>query len=94
MARATTRRGVVPNAKVEVKNEASGDIRQTVSNGDGYFNVPALRPGSYTVTISATGFTSWQQAGITLNQGDTRTLPNIALQVGQASQQVEVIAPE
>ena len=83
---------VVPNAKVVVKNEASGDTRETVSNGDGYFTVPALRPGSYTVTISATGFNNWEQTGITLSQGDNRTLPNIALQVGQATQQVEVVA--
>jgi hypothetical protein len=59
---------VVPNAKVVVKNEASGDTRETVSNADGYFTVSALRPASYTVTISATGFNSWEQTGITLTR--------------------------
>lgn len=83
---------VVPNANVSVKNVASGDTRQTVSNNNGYFTVPALQPGTYNVTVSASGFRSWEQQGVALNQGDNRTLPNIALQVGQSTQQVEVVA--
>ena len=83
---------VIPNAQVAVKNEASGDTRQTVSNNDGYFTVSAIPPGTYNVTVSAAGFVSWQQTGITLNQGDNRTLPNIALQVGQATEQVQVVS--
>ncbi len=83
---------VIPNAQVIAKNAASGDTRNTVSNNAGYFTFPALPPGTYDVTVSAPGFRSWQQNGITLNQGDNRTLPNIALQVGQANQQVEVVA--
>lgn len=83
---------VVPNAKIVIKNEASGDVRETVSNGSGYFNVAALQPATYTVTVSSPGFTSWQQQGVVLNQGDNRTLPNISLQVGQSTQQVQVVA--
>ena len=83
---------VVPNANIVVKNEASGDTRTTVSNGDGVFNFSALQPGTYDLTVSAAGFQNWQQRGIVLNQGDNRKLPNIALTVGQATQQVEVVA--
>src|SRR3954464_15649479 len=56
----------IPGATIEVKNEASGDIRRTTTNESGYFTVTALRPASYTVTVSAGGFDSWQQTGITL----------------------------
>jgi len=83
---------IVPNAKVIVKNEASGDVRQTTSNNSGYFTVTALPPGTYEVTVSATGFSSWQQKGVVLNQGDNRTLPNIALAIGQTTQEVQVVA--
>src|SRR3954454_3830160 len=38
---------IVPNAKVIVKNEGSGDVRQTTSNNSGYFTVTALPPGTY-----------------------------------------------
>ncbi len=83
---------VVPNAQVAVKNESTGDTRNTVSNGDGYFTVTALPPATYDVTITAPGFQSWVQKGVVLNQGDSRTLPNIALAIGKATEQVEVVA--
>src|SRR5271166_3193164 len=47
---------VVPNAKVTMRNDASGDVRTTVSNGSGYFTVTAVQPGTYSVTIEAPGF--------------------------------------
>ena len=83
---------VVPNAKVTMKNETSGDMRATVSNGSGYFSITALQPGSYTVTIEAAGFKSWQQTGIVFAQGDSRTLPSVKLEVGQVSETVEIKA--
>lgn len=83
---------VIPGATVEVKNEASGDIRTTTSNSSGYFTVSALQPNTYTVTVSAKGFDSWQQNGIVVNQGDNRTLPSISLKVGGAATKVEIVA--
>ena len=41
---------VVPNAKVTMKNEASGDVRTTVSNGSGYFatmRIAIIAPGNF-----------------------------------------------
>src|SRR5581483_5259316 len=75
----------IPGATVEVKNQASGDVRKTTTNASGFFTVTALQPGTYTVTISSSGFDSWQQTGIVLNQGDNRAIPNVALKVGGTS---------
>ena len=83
---------VVPNAKVTMKNAASGDERTTVSNGSGYFTITAVQPGSYTVSIEAPGFKSWSQTGVTFSQGDSRTLPNIKLEVGKVTETVEIKA--
>jgi hypothetical protein len=83
---------IVPNAKVEVSNEASGDVRRTVTNSTGFFTVTALPPGSYSVIISAAGFARWEQKAIALNQGDARSLPNIALKVGSLTENIEVIS--
>jgi len=47
---------VVPGATVIMKNNASGDERQSVSNNDGFFSIAAVQPGDYTVTIKAQGF--------------------------------------
>jgi len=83
---------VVPNAKVTMKNESSGDIRTTVSNGSGYFTVTAVQPGSYRVSIEAPGFKTWEQTGIVFAQGDSRTLASVKLEVGQVSETVEIKA--
>ena len=83
---------VVANAKVTMKNDLSGDVRTTVSNGSGYFSITAIQPGNYSVTVSAPGFKQWQQSGIAFAQGDNRTLANIALQVGAVNETVEITA--
>lgn len=83
---------VVPGAKVEMKSQTSGTVRTTESNASGFFNIPAVAPGVYTVTISLQGFTTWQQQDIAFSQGDNRSLPNIALQVGGTAQEIQVVA--
>ena len=83
---------VVPNAKVTMRNEASGDTRTTVSNGSGYFAITAVPPGTYAVTIEAAGFKIWQQAGVSFAQGDSRTMPSIKLEIGKVTETVEIKA--
>ncbi len=85
---------VVANAKVTMTNQLSGDVRTTVSNESGYFSITAVQPGTYTVTVEASGFKQWKQADIVFNQGDSRTLPKVALQVGAAGETVEISASE
>src|SRR5665213_2110481 len=82
----------VPGAKVTIKNDATGDNRDTKADGSGFFSVTALIPGTYTVTISAKGFASWEENGIVLNQGDSRTIANIHLKVGSQSTAVTVVS--
>lgn len=82
----------IPGANVVIKNQASGDTRSTKADGAGFFSVTALMPGTYTVTISAQGFATWEENGIVLNQGDSRTIANIHLKVGSASEAVTVIS--
>ena len=83
---------IVANAKVSMKNEASGDTRNTVSNSSGFFAITAVQPGTYTIVVAAAGFKAWQQSGIVFAQGDTRTMPNIKLQVGAVNETVEITA--
>jgi len=82
----------IPSAHVIIKNDASGDIRDTTADNSGFFSVTALMPGTYTVTISAKGFASWEINGIVLNQGDSRTIPNIHLKIGSEATAVTVIS--
>lgn len=83
---------IVPGAQVVLKNAASGDVRTVMADNSGRFVITAIQPANYSVSVSAKGFTTWQENDIAMGQGDTRDIPNIKLQVGDVSTQVEVIA--
>ena len=83
---------VVPKADVLLINNANQVSRHTVSNETGGFNVVAIPPATYTVKINAQGFAPWTATGVVFNQGENRTLPNIALRVGGQSQEITVEA--
>jgi hypothetical protein len=81
---------VIPNAAIQLKNEKSGDTRNTVSNGAGVFSFPALPVGDYDVTVTAQGFSSFRQNAIHLDPGDQKTVRDLALAAGGTEQTVTV----
>ena len=83
---------VIPKAQVVLKTESTNSTRETVSNGSGVFSFPSVPPGSYTVTVMAQGFTSWEMREIIITQGRSVNLPNVALQIGGTKQEVAVVA--
>ncbi|MGA2186140.1 MAG: carboxypeptidase-like regulatory domain-containing protein, partial [Bryobacteraceae bacterium] len=83
---------VVPDARIVLKDEAQQTVRESVSNGSGFFNFQAVKPGSYTLTVSASGFTTWEERNIPFTQGASVTIPSIVLQVGGTKSEVAVVA--
>jgi len=47
---------IVPNAKVVVVNNQTKDSSDATTNASGLYVIPALRPGTYTLTVEAPGF--------------------------------------
>jgi hypothetical protein len=79
----------VPAAAVNVTNIATGFARDTQSNDDGYFVIPNLPIGTYTVTIKKEGFETQRHTGVVLDAG-TEGVIDSALKVGSVSTTVEV----
>src|SRR5690349_24080669 len=72
----------MPGVTVEAASPALIEkVRSVITDGEGRYNIVDLRPGSYTVTFSLTGFSTVKRDGITLGAGFTATV-NVAMQVG------------
>ena len=83
---------LVSGASVTLRNEASNDIRSATTNSAGHFSITAIQPGTYEISVTATGFKKWQTKHVVLNQGDSRNLNGVKLEVGTVSATVEVSA--
>lgn len=82
---------IVPNVNVTVKNVNTGVEFKTTTNTSGEYVVPNLIPGEYSVTASASGFSTLVRTGVVLHVYD-RLAVDLTLQVGAVTQQVEVTA--
>jgi hypothetical protein len=85
---------VIPGAQVALTNEATSVAVTLVANSSGFFYFSSVEPGTYSVKISAQGFSGWEAKGIVFNQAENKTLPNIALKMGASSETVEVSAAD
>lgn len=82
--------GALPGVTVEVSSPVMIEgSRTTVTNGEGRYAFVELRPGSYTVTFSLTGFSTVKRDGITLNASFTANV-NVQLPVGAIENMIVV----
>jgi len=82
---------VVPGATITLLNTGTSLKRQTTTNGEGYFTIPLLPPGAYTLTTQHEGFVTANIPDLVLNVGDQKTL-QIHLKTGDIKEVVNVTA--
>src|SRR6266478_3805086 len=83
--------GAVASAKVTVANEATGVTRDTVTSAEGFYRASELPPGTYTVTVEASGFKQATSKGIVVEAEQPRGF-DVTLQVGNVQESVIVTA--
>jgi hypothetical protein len=85
----------IPQATVVLTNLQNKSVRKTVSNGTGGFTIPSVASDSrYQLSVSMSGFKTWQSQPFPLRPGDRPSFTDIKMQVGEASAQVTVEATE
>jgi hypothetical protein len=80
---------VIANAKITLTQNGSVTPREAISGGDGSFIFADVAPGSYQLSCTAAGFAPQQRSGV-LHAGEAIALPQIELEVGLATVDVEV----
>ena len=83
--------GVVPNAKITLRDSTSGSTRDTTTNGEGYYTFASVPVGTYELTVEAPNFRQYKAVDIGLGGGEKRNV-NVQLQVGAAGETVQVSA--
>ena len=82
---------VIPGAQVTITNEETGATRSGESNASGAYNFATVATGSYTVEVRSEGFRTHSETGVGVGVNDA-TRVNVALEIGQVTEVVEVSA--
>src|SRR5712691_4791769 len=66
--------GVLPGTTVSARNRDTGQTRETVTNGAGYYVLPFLSSGGYELTATLAGFRTVVHEQVTITLNDTRVV--------------------
>lgn len=80
---------IIAGANVEAANVDTGIRLTSRTNSSGGYIFPLLAPGNYSIKVESQGFKNLTRTGIQVRVNDQITI-NVALEVGQATQTVEV----
>ncbi len=81
----------IPKVTVTATNVATQVTAKTQTNDDGYYKLPYLSPGKYTIAAEKPGFTPARVTDISLMVATTATI-NITLKLGSVHEEVTVAA--
>jgi hypothetical protein len=80
---------VVSGAKVIVTEQSTGVSHDTLTSASGFYSVPGLTPGTYTVSVEATTFRTETISHVTVSAESARGL-NVVLSPGPSQESVTV----
>src|SRR5580658_10075795 len=83
----------IAGATVKVRNVATGLERTTTTSADGSYSVPELPIGTYSVTVTQTGFQTFVATAVAVDVATERRV-DAALKTGAVSTRVEVSAED
>jgi hypothetical protein len=80
----------IPGATVTLLNTTTNSTQTATTNADGSYRFAFVPPGSYKISVSASGFQTQQHPGIVVSAGQP-TPVNVQLAVAGATQTVDVV---
>ncbi|HEX3879298.1 MAG TPA: carboxypeptidase regulatory-like domain-containing protein [Bryobacteraceae bacterium] len=83
--------GIVQHADVKLTDQGTNVTATTKTNDSGGYNFPYLQAGVYTLSVSATGFNTYNESGIQVGATQSVKL-DVTLKVGTVATSVDVAA--
>lgn len=80
----------VPNAAVTLSDVGTGTSQKGETNAEGNYRFAFVPPGSYKLSVSASGFQTQEHTGLPVSAGQPATL-NVQLALATSSQTVNVV---
>jgi len=85
--------GVVPGATVVLISESRGTKSvPAVTNETGDYVLPNITPDTYTIEISMPGFKTMKRTGVSVSGGDRVAVGSLVIEIGGATETVDVTA--
>ncbi len=81
----------IPGARVQAVNTANNETSAAETDAGGTYSIPFLRPGVFTITVTANGFKTFNRENVTLQVGQIAGI-DVTLEVGALSESVTVTA--
>jgi iron complex outermembrane recepter protein len=88
---ADSKGGLIANASITVRNDATSHASTTTADGQGHFSVSGLRAGSYTVVAVAPGFQGVTRKSVQVADGQPSEVA-LTLAIGSTTAEVTVDA--
>lgn len=80
---------VIPGAALTISQPSTGFTRSVTASANGFYSLPDLMPGDYTLRVRAKGFSDALYNNVAVVTGRTLNL-NVRLKIGTSTQTVEV----
>jgi hypothetical protein len=87
-----SQRGVLVGATVTLTSRTQGNTLTTMTNEQGRFVFPIVRPDRYSLQAAMPGFKTLEQANVVVNANDDFAAGFLTLEIGQMSESVSVLA--
>ncbi len=79
----------VPGAKISATNLANDEVYNATTDSSGAYTIPFLRPGTYKVSVNASGFKTYNRENVTLQTAQTSGI-DVSLEIGSLTDSVNV----
>ena len=85
-------KGVMPGVTVTLTSKTQGNELTAVTDEEGRFAFPVVRPDTYVLKASLEGFKTLEQTNLVVNANDKLSAGTLTLEVGSLSESISVSA--